>query len=61
MMENYEKQNPVYGAEPYTGDAEASKEKGLKFLLVLFMTTIGAFATAAFATFAAAAFIARMF
>lgn len=61
MMENYEKQNPVYGEEPYTGDTEASKEKGLKFLLVLFMTTIGAFATAAFATFAAAAFIARMF
>jgi hypothetical protein len=60
-MENYEKQNPVYDAKPYTGDAEASKEKGLKFLLVLFMTTIGAFATAAFATFAAAAFIARMF
>lgn len=60
-MENYEKQNPVYDAEPYTGDAEASKEKGLKFLLILFMTTIGAFATAAFATFAAAAFIARMF
>lgn len=60
-MENYEKQNPVHGMEPYTGDAEAAKEKGLKFLLVLFVTTIGAFATAAFATFAAASFIAGVF
>lgn len=60
-MENYEKQNPVHGMEPYTGDAEASKEKGLKFLLVLFVTTIGAFATAAFATFAAASFITHLF
>lgn len=60
-MENYEKQNPVHGMEPYTGDAEAAKEKDLKFLLVLFVTTIGAFATAAFATFAAASFIAGVF
>jgi|GEM_PF-3121823 len=57
-MEAHEKQNPVYGTEPYTGDEiEAAKEKGLKFLLVLFMTTMGAFATAAFVTFAAATFI----
>lgn len=60
-MKTHEKQNPVYSVQPYTGEGEAEKVKGLKFLLVLLVTAMGAFATAAFVTFAAATFITGVF